>query len=139
MLLMYILYAPHVADASSSSLAIFNDSRCEAGGVCPYDPLLFTCELNNVFVLRIVFPTDYQEYIATGDTIVDVALPLGFTALSLNISIINDYTRNYSLTIAIMNASLLNGGAISCDDSYISNVVMARCPIASMFTLFSVI
>ena len=89
-----------------------------------------------MFLLSVVLPTGDQETIAVGDTAADVALPLGFIAISLNITTLNISTRNYSLTIAIiMNASLLNGGATGCNGGYISNVVMARCPLASMFSL----
>ena len=113
-------------------MASFNDSRCAAGGVCSSDPLLFTCELSDVFVLRVVFPTGYKEHISVGDTVADVALPDGYTAVSLDILGVDSSTRKISLTLSIKNSSLLNGGQIRCNDT-IKNVVMAGCPLRGTF------
>ena len=115
-------------DAAPSSMASFNDSRCVAGGVCPTDPLLFTCELNGVFLLRVMLPNGVQENIAVGDTAATIALLAGFTAEVLNITIINDDTKNISLTLSIAHASLLDGGEMRCDDT-IHVMVMAGCPL----------
>ena len=42
---------------SGASVASFSDDRCEADGVCPSDPLTFTCEINGALSLRVVFPS----------------------------------------------------------------------------------
>ena len=117
-------------DAAPSSVAYFNDSRCAAGGVCPTDPLLFTCELNGVFLLRVKLPTGDQEVTSVGDTATDVVLPTGFTAKVLNIRV-DEMKRNFFLTLSIANASLLNGGEMICDDTNLKDivVVMAGCPL----------
>ena len=111
-------------------MANFSDARCTAGGVCPSDPLIFTCEVNDTFGLRVTLPTGKREIISIGDTTDHVALPAGFTADSLVIITLNNYTsRNFSLTLSIENASLLNGGQISCDD-ITQNMAKAGCPLA---------
>ena len=94
------------------------------------DPLLFTCELHEVVLLRVIFPTGYNEHMSLGDNIADVALPVGFKAVSLYISVFDSSTRNIFLTISIANASLLDGGQIICDDSN-RKTVMAGCLIDS--------
>ena len=97
------------------------------------EPLSFTCELINVFVLRIVLPNGDGEPISVGDTASDVALPDGFSAESLNIVEIDGSTRNFFLKLSIANASLLDGGEIICDDTSSMNKVMAGCPVCGKF------
>ena len=97
------------------------------------EPLSFTCELINVFVLRIVLPNGDRELISVGDTTSDITLPDGFSAESLNIVVIDGSTRNFFLKLSIANASLLNGGEIVCDDTTSKNKVMAGCPVCGEF------
>ena len=111
-------------------MARFNDSRCVAGGVCPTDPLLFTCELNEVILLRVVLPNGFHENVALGDTAANIALPDGLTAVFLNITETNDFKRNIVLTLFLASASLLEGGELGCYDS-LGNGVMAGCPLRS--------
>ena len=122
-----IVHIHIVTDAVPSSVASFNDSRCVAGGVCSNDPLLFTCELHEIIVLRVNISSGSHEHISLRDTAADVALPAGFTAVSLNISEITINTRDFFLTLSIANASLLNGGVIICDDTTPRNRVTAGC------------
>ena len=110
-------------------MATFTNNTCRTGGVNPSDPLLFTCQVNEALLLRVVLPTGDQEIISVGDTAADVALPTGFTAVSLDITEIDASTRNFSLTLFIMSAFLLGGGEIQCDDTSSSNSAMAGCPI----------
>ena len=97
------------------------------------DPLIFTCELSYAVVLRVVLPNNeshnYHESVSIGDTYESVNLSAGFTAVSLNISQNDAYTRNISLELSITNASFLNGGEIKCDDTTSTNEVMAGCPV----------
>ena len=127
---MYIFkhVSPHT-DATPSFIAHFNDSRCTAGGVCATDALFFTCELNEVALLRVVLPSGDQEHISLGDTAADVNLPAGVTAVFLSIIETNATTRNISLTLYISNASILDCGEIECDDTTDRSVVMAGCPV----------
>ena len=124
-----IMYIPH-AVATPSAVASFSDARCTAGGLCPNDPLVFTCEVNNTFILRVVLPSGDQEVVSLGDTTSDISLPDGFTAVSLVITPTDNFTRNFSLTFSIKNASLLNGGQITCDNTHNHIIAMAGCPLA---------
>ena len=110
-------------------MASFTNEACATGGVNPTDPLLFTCEVNGAALLRLVLPTGDQEITSIGDTAADVILPTGFTAVSLDITEVDESTRNFNLTISIANAFLLGGGEITCDDTTSRNQASARCPI----------
>jgi hypothetical protein len=128
-LIVFLLVTQHQRiDATPSAVASFSDARCTAGGVCPNDPLVFTCEVNNAVSLRVILPTGYREHVSVGDTTNNVALPAGFKADSLVITPIDDFRRNFTLTLSIENASLLNGGLIRCYEY--GNRAMAGCPLA---------
>ena len=119
----------HFTDASA--VAGFANKQCANGGVKPTDSLLFTCELHVVVLLRVLLPNGAKDVTSVGDNVYDVVLPHGFTPVSLNITKINNSTRNISLTIFIESASLLNGGEIRCDDtSY--NMASARCMLGKL-------
>ena len=112
-------------------MAWFNDSRCVAGGVCPNDPLLFTCQLKDIIALRIVLPSGIEEVVSLSDTPTDVNLPAGFTVASSVVSDVNENSILYKFTISIAKASLLDGGEIICDDITQRKVAVARCPLVS--------
>ena len=113
----------------ATAVANFLNEACTTGGVEPSDRLLFTCEVYGVVLLRVVLPTGDQEVISVGDTAADVDLPTGFTVESLNITEIDDSTRNFNLTLSIDSTSLLGGGGIICDDTTASNEANDTCPI----------
>ena len=98
-------------------MAKFKNEACEAGGVKPYDSLLFSCKTYEAVLLRVVFPSRQQEIISLGDTVADVDLPTGYTVVSLDITEIDNSKRNFNLTLSIDNASRLKGGYITCDDT----------------------
>ena len=110
-------------------MANFINESCPAGGVKPFEVLLFSCEVKGAALLRVVLPAGDQEIISVGDTTADVALPAGFTAVSLNITEIDGFTRNFNLTFSIDSASLLNGSEIKCDDTTSRKEAKANCPI----------
>ena len=116
------------ADATSSAVASFSDARCTAGGVCPNDPLVYTCEVNS-YLMRIILPSGVQEVASIGDTESDILFPsAGFNVYTFNVTPVDIFRRNYTPTLSIENASLLNGGQIICDDT--ENIVAnARCPL----------
>ena len=95
------------------------------------DPLLYTCELHEVYVLRVRLPTGHGETVALGDTASTVDLPDGFTAVFLNVTVLYNFTRSISLTIIISNSSLMDGGNIICDDTTGRNRVIVGCLIDS--------
>ena len=111
----------------ATSVANFANEACKTGGVKPSDPLLFTCEVNGIILLRVILPTSDQETISVGDTAEDVALPPGFTAESLYIAEVDAFTRNFTLTLSIDRASRLGGGEIKCDDTTPKNEAKAAC------------
>ena len=76
-----------------------------------------------------MLPSGDQEIVSLGDTTVDLHLPPGFTAVSLDITEIFDFRRNFNLTISIANASLLDDGEIRCDDTTGNKIAQATCPI----------
>ena len=116
-------------------MANFTNKECTTGGVKPSDPLVFTCEVYGAVLLRVILSTGEQEIISLGDTADIVALPEGFTAVSLDITEIDDSTRNFHLTLSIDNATLLeDGNNITCDDTTSFRRAMAICPIGK-FTL----
>ena len=115
-------------------MASFSDDRCEADGVCPSDPLTFTCEVNGVAVMQVVLPIgepEFVEIISHLHTREDLNedLPDGFTAVTLTITEIDSSSRDFVLTLSIAEASLLAGGEIRCDDATTNNVAMAGCPV----------
>ena len=59
-----------------------------------------------------------------------VSLPDGFTAVSLVIKEIHEISRNFTLILSIRNATLLNGGQITCDDTFLNKMAMAGCLLA---------
>ena len=100
------------------------------------DPLSFTCELSNVIGLQVLLPNGVHEHTAIGDDSdihKFVILGAGFKPVSLNITAMEDFTRHYSLTISIANASLLDGREIECNDATPRNKVMAGCPVCGKF------
>ena len=109
-------------------MAHFSNNTCTPDGANPADPLLFTCKVYEAVLLRVVLPTGDQEIISVGDTAADVALPTGLTAESLDIKEIDDFSRTFTLTLFISNASLLNDGEIMCDDTTSKKRAMAGCP-----------
>ena len=117
-----------------SAVARFANKQCANRGVKPTDSLLFTCELNGVFLLRVLLPNGAQEVASLGDTVHSISLPHGFTPVSFNISARNESRRNFSLSIFIENASLLDGGEIKCDDSTfrLNAMASARCPLGKL-------
>ena len=109
------------------------------GGVKPSEPLLFTCEVNEVMLLRVRLPTGDQEIISVGDSVANVALPSGFTAVSLDITEIDDSKRNFNLTLSIDSATHLEGGEITCDNTTSKTIAKAGClinPIGKLKSLF---
>ena len=134
-----MIYINLLLPTELTAVANFSNEACTTGGVKPSEPLLFTCEVYGTVLLRIVLPTGDQEIISVGDTVADVVLPAGFTAVAVNITKINESTRNIYLTILIDSASLLNGGEITCDDTTSEKKAKDECPvIGELSSLFIV-
>ena len=108
-------------------MATFTNVACEAGGVKPSDPLLFICKIYGAFLLRVQLQNNEQEIVSFGDEVGDIILPTGFTAVYLEITEIDRFTRNFTLTISIDRASRLEGGNITCDDNTPRKKATAGC------------
>ena len=118
----------------AEAVATFLNESCTTDGVNPSDPLLFTCTVYAAVLLRVVLPNGDQEIVSLGDTADDVVIgnpPDDITAAAvfLDIEELDESKRNFNLTLHIVNASLLDGREIKCDDSTSKNQAMARCPI----------
>ena len=114
-------------------MAKFKNEACTADGVKSSEPLFFICTIYEAFLLRVVLPTDDQETITLGDTFANLDLPPGFTALSLDITEIDESKRNFNLTLSVDSASRLKDGYITCDDSTSLKRAKAKCPIGKLF------
>ena len=79
-----------------------------------------------------MLPTGDQEIISIGDTAADIALTTGFTAVSLDITEIDDFRRNFHLTLSIDSASRLKSGNITCDDTTTRKEAEAGCLISKL-------
>ena len=116
---------------AKSAEAKFTNESCEASGVKPSDPLLFICKIYGAFLLRVKLAGD-QEIISFGDEVDDIILPTGFTAVSIDITEIDQFTKNFTLTISIDRASRLEGGNITCDDTTPRKKATAGCKISKL-------
>ena len=114
------------------AVAKFTNETCASGGVESFDPLLFTCKIYLAVLLRVVLPTGDQEIISVGDTADDVTLPPGFTAVSLDITEIDESKRNFNLTLSIDRAYRLKGGEITCDNTTSKKEDKAGCLIGKL-------
>ena len=116
----------------------FDNPRCGDGrGVCPTDPLLFTCVVTGNIATRItvriknVLNIDLNENNET----VENLLPDGFTVQSHNVQN-NVGSLDYTLVLSIVNATLLNGSLIICDSNTVNvDEGMAGCPVAGELNL----
>ena len=120
----------YYTDAATLAEASFNDPRCEDGGVCPTDPLLFTCNVTNTSSDRVFLTFSFAEMdllSLTNNNVTQGAQPDGTNIQSHNVTGVGPY--DYILTLSIANASLLNGGMIECD-SVVGVTDVAKCPVA---------
>ena len=108
-------------------MATFTNVACEAGGVKSSDPLLFICKIYGALLLRVQLPNNEHKIISVGDEVDDIILPTGFTAVSIDITEIDQFTRNFTLTIFIDRAFRLDGNNITCDDTTPRKKATAGC------------
>ena len=115
-------------------MAKFTNEACATDGVKPTDPLLFICKIYDAPFLRVILPSGHQEIISVGDTVADVVLPHGFTAVSLDIREIDHSKRNFNLILSIDSAFQLEGGEITCDNASSLKSAKAGCPIGKLIS-----
>ena len=102
--------------------------------MCPTDPLLFTCEVNETISssIRVAFRSDMLITIILLSTDMIVGVPPDGVTIFHSVTM-NNGTNDYILSLSIETASLLNDGMIECNHGDISNVLVAECPMAGEF------
>ena len=120
--------------------ASFDDPRCEMDeGVCPNDPLLYTCTVtgsdDSVSSVRLPFGqfvdirSDNSTSSGGGD------LPNGVTVVAHDARV-DGGVVDYTLTLAIDRASILNGNSITCaDGAVVPQTDEASCPVAGRYCI----
>ena len=119
---------------TQSPEASFNDPRCDGEMVCPNTPLLFTCNVTGSTsdVATVRLPSGQ----AVGITIMDMInvingpLPDGVNTSSYNVE--GSGPVNYSLTLSIERADILDGMDVICDARTLPPTTdEATCPVAT--------
>ena len=118
--------------------ASFNDPRCETDErVCPNDPLLFTCTVTGSTdsLASVRLPTgEVVAIFSTNITILGGNLPDGVRVHSYNV--VGDGPVDYTLTLAIDRASILNGSNVMCADGVSGPpIAEASCPVAGRYCI----
>ena len=120
-----------------SAKASFNNPRCAGEMVCPNDPLLYTCTVTDSpsGLASVTLPSGVVVQVTSGNMVQVVgatSLPDGVTVPSHNAIVDGDGLVDYTLTLAIERASLLDGNATICDARTVSPLTdEASCPIAT--------
>ena len=112
--------------------ASFDDPRCETDErVCPNDPLLFTCTATGSSSVGFVtLPSGEIVVIVAHITSGEEGLPVGVTVDSHGASA-DGGVLNYTLTLAIDRASILNGSITCADGGFPPQTAQASCPVAT--------
>ena len=121
--------------AAVSVDASFDDPRCEMDErVCPNDPLLFTCTVtgSDDSVASVTLPSEQFVIIRSDNSTAsgEEGLPGGVRVVSHDA--IDSGVVNYTLTLVIDRASILNGNNVTCaDGSRPPLTAQAPCPVAT--------
>ena len=114
--------------------ASFDDPRCETDErVCPNDPLLFTCTVTgSSSVSSVTLPSGERVAILSDNTTSGGEdLPNGVRVVSQDARV-NGLVVDYTLTLAINRASILNGNSVTCaDGAVVPQTAQASCPVAT--------
>ena len=119
--------------------ASFNDPRCETDErVCPNDPLLFTCTVtgSDEFLATVTLPSG--QFVVIFDinmtSLGGGNLPVGVRVHSYNA--VGGGLVDYTLTLAIDRASILNGSNVMCADGVTGPpIAEASCPVAGRYCI----
>ena len=115
--------------------ASFDDPRCETDErVCPNDPLLFTCTVtgSDNSLATVTLPSGEIVVIFSDNTTASGGgnLPGGVRVDSHDARV-DGGVVNYTLTLAIDRASILNGNSVTCaDGAVVPQTDEASCPVA---------
>ena len=119
--------------------ASFDDPRCGMDErVCPNDPLLFTCTVtgSDDSLAAVTLPSEEIVLILSDNTtsVGEEGLPVGVRVHSHDA--VDDGTRNYTLTLAIDRASILNGNNVVCANGVSGPpIAEASCPVAGRYCI----
>ena len=120
--------------------ASFDDPRCEMDGrVCPNDPLRFTCTVTGSTdsVASVTLPSGEIVIILSSNRISggEGGLPDGVRVVSHDATV-DSGIRNYTLTLAIDRASILNGNSVICaDGAVVPQTDEASCSVAGRYCI----
>ena len=119
--------------------ASFNDPRCEMDErVCPNDPLLFTCTVtgSDDVVASVRLSSGERVLILNDNTTSgEEGLPNGVRVHSQDARV-DGGVVDYTLTLAIDRASVLNGNSVICAGGGISpQTAQASCPVAGRYCI----
>ena len=115
--------------------ASFDDPRCETDErVCPNDPLLFTCTVtgSDDSLATVILSSGQFVYILSDNTTAfgGEGLPVGVRVVAHDARV-DGGVVDYTLTLAIDRASILNGNSITCaDGAVVPQTDEASCPVA---------
>ena len=119
--------------------ASFDDPRCEGERVCPNDPLLFTCTVTgSSSVATVTLPSGQFVIILSSNTTSSGggSLPVGVRVHSHDARV-GGGVVDYTITLAIERASILNGDSVTCADgaAVVPQTDEASCPIAGRYCI----
>ena len=119
--------------------ASFDDPRCAMDErVCPNDPLLFTCTVTGSTdsVASVTLPSGERVIIFSDNiTLGEEGLPDGVRVVSHDATV-DGLVVNYTLTLAIDRASILNGSNVMCADGVTGPpIAEASCPVAGRYCI----
>ena len=115
--------------------ASFNNPSCDVL-MCPDTPLLFTCTVTESMAgsaITITLPSKQTVIILSNNntSLAERGLPDGVTVQSSDARV-EGGLANYSLTLAIVRASILTGSAVICEDGARSpETDQAMCPVGT--------
>ena len=131
---MLLLFPVVPVEAAVSVDASFDDPRCETDErVCPNDPLLFSCTVtgSDDSVATVTLPSGERVLIASDNTTSgEEGLPNGVRVHSQDARV-DGGTANYTLTLGIDRASILNGSVTCADGGLSPQTAQASCPVAT--------
>ena len=116
--------------------ASFDDPRCETDErVCPNDPLLFSCTVtgSTATLASVVLPSGQFVFILSDNitSLGEDGLPDGVRVVSHDARV-DGGVANYTLTLVIDRASILNGNSVTCADGGLSpQTAQTSCPVAT--------
>ena len=133
---MLLLIFPVVPVEAVSVDASFDDPRCETDErVCPNDPLLFSCTVTGSTATLATVRLSSGQFVDIRSSNMTSSgggdLPVGVRVHSHDARV-DGGVVDYTLTLAIDKASILNGNSVTCaDGGLLPQTAQASCPVAT--------